>query len=78
MSNTTRYWINTISKDHLQVGINGGFTQANHGKITRLKGLKRGDWMIFYSPKTSLEHGEPFKPLLPSGKLVTMNPTAFK
>jgi EVE domain len=54
----TRYWINTISKDHVQKGIAGGFTQADHGKNTRLKRLSKGDYLIFYSPKTSLKDGE--------------------
>jgi EVE domain len=54
----TRYWINTISKDHVQKGVAGGFTQADHGKNTRLKRLSKGDYLIFYSPKTSLQDGE--------------------
>jgi hypothetical protein len=53
-----KYWINTVSLDHLQLGIAGNFTQANHGKITGLKRLQKDDWIIFYSPKTSYEHGE--------------------
>lgn len=53
-----RYWINTISKDHVRRGIAGGFTQADHGKNTRLKHLNKGDYIIFYSPKTSLKDGE--------------------
>ena len=28
------YWINTVSRDHVQRGVAGGFTQANHGKPT--------------------------------------------
>ena len=31
------YWINTVSRDHVQIGMAGGFTQANHGKATNLK-----------------------------------------
>ncbi len=54
----TRYWINTISKDHVQKGVSGGFAQADHGKNTRLKRLGKGDYLIFYSPKTSLKDGE--------------------
>jgi len=33
------YWINTISRDHVMRGVAGGFTQANHGKASGLKGL---------------------------------------
>lgn len=47
-----KFWINTISKNHVLKGVEGGFTQADHGKNTRLKALAKGDYIIFYSPKT--------------------------
>ncbi|MDQ6801398.1 MAG: EVE domain-containing protein [Acidobacteriota bacterium] len=47
-----RYWINTVSRDHVQRGLEGGFTQANHGKQARLKRLGKGDRIAFYSPYT--------------------------
>jgi len=53
-----RYWINTISREHVQRGVSGGFTQADHGKATRLKHLERGDAIIFYSPRTEFRGGE--------------------
>src|SRR5260370_7064805 len=49
---TMRYWINTVSRDHVQNGVEGGFTQADHGKQTRLKRLEKGDRIVFYSPRT--------------------------
>lgn len=55
------YWINTISRDHVMLGVAGGFIQAGHGKDTGLKRLKKGDWMVFYSPKTSYVDGEPLQ-----------------
>jgi predicted RNA-binding protein len=56
-----KYWINTISRDHVQRGVAGGFTQANHGKPHMLKRLSKGDWIIFYSPKTAYEDGQPLQ-----------------
>jgi len=56
-----RYWVNTISRDHVQAGVAGGFTQAGHGKASGLKRLNAGDGLVFYSPKTSLRDGEPLK-----------------
>lgn len=55
------YWINVVSRDHVQRGIKGGFTQANHGKPWALRKMEKGDWIIFYSPKTSFENGEPLQ-----------------
>lgn len=53
-----KYWINTVSRDHVNNGNAGGFTQANHGRPHGLKQMKRGDWLVFYSPKTHFHDGE--------------------
>lgn len=55
------YWINTISRDHVRLGVAGGFTQAGHGKASGLKRLKKGYWVVFYSPKTAFKDGEPLQ-----------------
>ncbi len=53
-----KYWINVVSKDHVERGKKGGFTQANHGAPHNLKRLANGDWIVFYSSKVSFENGE--------------------
>src|SRR3954447_14342834 len=53
-----RYWINTISLSHIKRGMEGGFTQANHGRATNLQRLSQGDLIAFYSPRTEFEGGE--------------------
>ncbi|MBX7434217.1 EVE domain-containing protein [Mycobacterium sp. Y57] len=50
-------WINTVSRDHVERGVAGGFTQANHGKPHTLRKMKRGDWILFYSPRTVYPDG---------------------
>ena len=54
-----RFWINTVSLDHVEAAAEGGFTQADHGARTRLGRPQPGDEMIFYSPRTSLQNGTP-------------------
>ena len=56
-----RYWINTVSLDHVEAAAEGGFTQADHGARTRLRRPRPGDEMIFYSPRTSLHGGKPVR-----------------
>ena len=56
-----RYWINTVSYSHVKLGIEGGFTQANHGRATNLQRLSKGDLVVFYSPRTDFEGGEPLQ-----------------
>lgn len=64
-----KYWVNVISRDHVQRGVAGGFTQANHGKSSGLERMSKDDWIIFYSPKTSYENGEPLQAFTAIGKI---------
>lgn len=63
------YWINTVSKDHVQRGVAGGFTQANHGKPHMLRKMKKGDWIIFYSPKRTFTGNEPLQAFTAIGQV---------
>jgi predicted RNA-binding protein len=74
----TKYWINTISKDHVMRGVEGGFTQANHGAKHNLQRLSKGDWIIFYSPKTAFEGGEPLQVFTAIGQVTDDEPYQFK
>jgi hypothetical protein len=62
-------WINTVSRDHVQRGVQGRFTQANHGKPHMLRKMARGDWIVFYSPKTALEGGAPLQAFTALGQI---------
>jgi hypothetical protein len=56
-----RFWINTVSLDHIEAAVEGGFTQADHGAKTRLSRPRAGDQMVFYAPRTSLRQGKPVR-----------------
>jgi DNA-binding MarR family transcriptional regulator/predicted RNA-binding protein len=64
------YWVSTISRDHVRMSVEGGFTQAGHGKDSALKRLKADDWLVYYSPKTSLRDGEPLQAFTAIGRVV--------
>ena len=68
--NQQTYWVSTISRDHVRLGVEGGFTQAGHGKASGLKRLKADDWLVFYSPKTSLRDGELLQAFTAIGRVV--------
>jgi predicted RNA-binding protein len=53
-----KFWINVISKNHVQRGIQDGITQSGHGKEAPLRKMHQGDMILFYSPKQSLEGDE--------------------
>lgn len=69
-----RCWVNTISRNHIQLGVEGGFTQAGHGKASGLRRLNAGDWLVFYSPKTSLEDGESLQAFTAIGRVADDEP----
>jgi predicted RNA-binding protein len=51
-----KFWIGVASKEHVGVGVAGGFCQLCHGKAQPLKRMSKGDWIIYYSAKE--EFGE--------------------
>lgn len=61
LSAEQRFWVNTVSLDHVEAAAEGGFTQADHGAKTRLGRPQPGDEMVFYSPRTSLQGGKPVR-----------------
>jgi hypothetical protein len=69
-----RYWVNTVSRSHVQNGVAGGFTQADHGKDTRLKRLSKGDGIVFYSPRTDMRAGDPVQSFTAIGEVIDESP----
>ena len=69
-----RFWINTISLDHVELGVAGGFTQADHGRDTRLRRLRRGDAIAFYSPRTTVGARAPLQRFTALGEVVDDEP----
>ena len=67
-------WINTVSRDHVERGVRGRFTQANHGKPNMLRKMARGDWIVFYSPKTAYPDGEPLQAFTAIGQVADNEP----
>jgi DNA-binding MarR family transcriptional regulator/predicted RNA-binding protein len=68
--NQQTYWVSTISRDHVRLSVEGGFTQAGHGKASGLKRLKANDWLVYYSPKTSLRDGKPLQAFTAIGRVL--------
>jgi EVE domain len=67
-------WINTVSRDHVQQGVRGRFTQANHGKPHMLRRMAKGDWVVFYSPRSALSGGEPLQAFTAIGQIADDEP----
>lgn len=63
------FWINTVSRNHVMQGVEGGFTQADHGKDTRLRQLNEGDWLVFYSPREAYPDGQALQAFTALGRV---------
>ena len=67
----THYWIGVASYDHVRAGVEGGFAQLGHSKASALKGLSKGDWIAYYSPRTQLEGGKKVKAFTSIGQITS-------
>ena len=63
-------WLGVVSADHVGRGVSLGIAQLGHGKRSGLARLHRGDWLIYYSPKTSMRDGEPLQQFTAIGEVV--------
>ena len=50
-----KYWIIVASKDHVKRGTAEGFAQVCHGRSSPLKRMKKGDFIIYYSGKQTMD-----------------------
>ena len=67
---TIRYWIGVASREHVRLGVAGGFSQLCHGKAHPLKRMEVGDWIIYYSPKECFEENAPCQKFTAIGKVI--------
>jgi len=67
--NPRNYWIGVVSKDHVDTGVSGGFTQVNHGKAGPLERMRAGDGFVFYSPRTKYPDGDPLQAFTAIGRI---------
>ena len=63
------YWIGVVSKEHVDIGVAGSFTQVNHGKAGPLERMRAGDGFVFYSPRTSYPDGDPLQAFTAIGRV---------
>ena len=62
-----RYWLGLASKDHVALGVAGGFCQLCHGKKAPLQRMRRGDHILYYSPKQEFRSRRPCQAITACG-----------
>ena len=64
-----KYWIGVVSKDHVENGVQDGIMQLGHGKRAPLMLLKKGDWLLYYSPAQTLGDKRPLQAFTALGEI---------
>ena len=72
----TKFWIGVVSKEHVLRGVEGGFCQVCHGKKAPLNRMKKGDYLLYYSPKYQLNGQEKLQAFTAVGKI--LDDTAYQ
>lgn len=65
-----KYWIVVASKDHVKKGIEQGISQACHGKVAPLKKMRKGDFLIYYSSKQTIDKPEKCQEFTALGEII--------
>ncbi|AGT09653.1 EVE domain-containing protein [Paracoccus aminophilus] len=63
-----RFWIGTVSREHVLRAVTGGFAMLNQGMKAPLNRMSPGDWLVYYSPKTAVD-GAPLQAFTAIGEV---------
>ncbi len=53
-----KFWVGVASKEHVESGVTLGICQFCHGKSAPAKRLRKGDFVIYYSSKLTMNGPE--------------------
>lgn len=65
-----KFWIGVACKEHVENGIKLGICQFCHGKSSPTKRLSRGDFVIYYSSKITMNGSELYQKFTAIGEVV--------
>jgi EVE domain len=68
------FWMGVASAQHARGGRDGGFAQLGHGKHAAVKSLKKGDWIVYYSPREGMGEGEAVQAFTTIGRVTSDAP----
>ncbi len=68
------FWMGVASAHHARGGRDGGFAQLGHGKHVAVKSLRRGDWIVYYSPREGMGEGAAVRAFTTIGRVLSEAP----
>jgi hypothetical protein len=66
---TPRAWIGVVARSHVERGVAGGFAQVCQGRRAPLQRMLPGDYLVYYSPTTERQGGEPLRAFTALGRV---------
>ncbi len=68
------FWMGVASAEHARGGRDGGFAQLGHGRHIAVKPLKKGDWIVYYSPREGMGEGKAVQAFTTIGRVTSEAP----
>ena len=65
------FWMGVASAQHARGGRDGGFAQLGHGKHIAVKSLRKGDWIVYYSPREGMGEGKTVHAFTTIGRVIS-------
>jgi hypothetical protein len=69
-----RYWIAVIPKSRVELAVAGNFAMFAHGRHDAVKRTSAGEWLAYYSPRTTLNAGEEVRAFTAIGRFTDREP----
>lgn len=74
MNKAVKFWIGVACKEHVENAVKLGICQFCHGKSAPAKRLSRGDFVIYYSSKITMEGSELYQKFTAIGEVINDAP----
>lgn len=71
---SVRFWIGVACKEHVENGVKLGICQFCHGKSGPAARLSKGDFLIYYSSKVSMENSQLYQKFTAIGRITDSKP----
>jgi hypothetical protein len=68
------FWMGVASAEHARGGRDGGFAQLGHGKHVAVRSLRKGDWIVYYSPREGIRDGQAVQAFVTIGRVTSEAP----
>jgi hypothetical protein len=68
------FWMGIASAQHARGGRDCGFAQLGHGRHAAVKSLKKGDWIVYYSPREGIGEGNEVQAFTTIGRVMSDAP----